>query len=154
MRPDGTLRPYTTIWVVRVGDDLYARSWRGRGGGWFRHALQRHQSRLRTGGAERDVTFEEPGDADHRAIEDAYRTKYARYAWAYVEPAFSPTGPGHGNSTSEADPRWVLHQLLGHQTWHVEDIDKRQEMLGHLARDVWGMARGSIAASPNQTSGA
>jgi len=22
-RDDGTLRPYTTMWVVRVGDDLY-----------------------------------------------------------------------------------------------------------------------------------
>ena len=30
VRPDGTLRPYRTIWVVRVGDDLYVRSWRGR----------------------------------------------------------------------------------------------------------------------------
>src|SRR3954453_20009672 len=24
--PDGTLRPYVTIWVVRAGDDLYVRS--------------------------------------------------------------------------------------------------------------------------------
>jgi hypothetical protein len=27
LRPDGTLRPATTIWVVRVGDDLYVRSY-------------------------------------------------------------------------------------------------------------------------------
>ena len=27
--PDGTLRPATTIWVVRLGDDLYVRSFRG-----------------------------------------------------------------------------------------------------------------------------
>lgn len=33
MRGDGTLRNPTTIWVVRVGDDLYIRSWRGRSGG-------------------------------------------------------------------------------------------------------------------------
>ncbi len=25
-RPDGSLRPYITIWVVRLGDDLYVRS--------------------------------------------------------------------------------------------------------------------------------
>ena len=25
-RPSGELRPYTTMWVVRVGDDLYVRS--------------------------------------------------------------------------------------------------------------------------------
>jgi hypothetical protein len=32
LRPDGTLRPYTTIWVVRVGDGLYVRSYRGQEG--------------------------------------------------------------------------------------------------------------------------
>jgi hypothetical protein len=42
-RQDGTLRAYTTIWVVRVGDELYVRSWRGRSGVWFRRALQRHE---------------------------------------------------------------------------------------------------------------
>lgn len=25
-RPDGTLRPYVTMWVVRAGDELYVRS--------------------------------------------------------------------------------------------------------------------------------
>src|SRR5437867_3248423 len=60
LRPDGSLRPYTTIWVVRVGDGLYVRSYRGRGGSWFRHAVRRHQGRIRTGGVERDVTFEKP----------------------------------------------------------------------------------------------
>jgi hypothetical protein len=25
-RPDGTLRPFVTIWVVRAGDDIYVRS--------------------------------------------------------------------------------------------------------------------------------
>lgn len=29
-RHDGTLRKPVTIWVVRVGDDLYVRSYRGR----------------------------------------------------------------------------------------------------------------------------
>jgi hypothetical protein len=30
LRRDGTLRNPVTIWVVRHGDDLYIRSWRGR----------------------------------------------------------------------------------------------------------------------------
>ncbi len=34
-RRDGTLRKPVTIWVVRAGDDLYIRSWRGPEGGWF-----------------------------------------------------------------------------------------------------------------------
>ena len=47
LRPDGTLRPATTIWVVRVGDDLYVRSYRGRAGHWFRSVPRRPEGRIR-----------------------------------------------------------------------------------------------------------
>ena len=90
LRPDGTLRPATTIWVVRVGDDLYARSYRGRGGGWLRSVLRRPEGRIRAGGLTREVAFQEPDGADHDAIDHAYRTKYARYGGRYVEPMVSP----------------------------------------------------------------
>ena len=30
VRPDGTARNPVTIWIVRVGDNLYVRSWKGR----------------------------------------------------------------------------------------------------------------------------
>ena len=86
LRVDGSLRPYTTIWVVRVGDDVYVRSVRGRRGGWFRHALERGAGRIRVGGVERDVTMAEPADADHDAINRAYRSKYGGYPRAYVDP--------------------------------------------------------------------
>jgi hypothetical protein len=89
-RNDGTARPYVIIWVVRVGDDLYVRSWKGRSGGWFRRALQRREGRIRASGIERDVTLDEPDDAVHPAIDDAYRTKYGRYPEAYVQPMVEP----------------------------------------------------------------
>ena len=89
-RRDGTLRRPTTIWVVRHGDDLYVRSYHGRAGGWFRHALQAHQGRIRAGGVERDVVFEEPDASVQGAIDQAYRTKYARYGNIYVLPMVSP----------------------------------------------------------------
>jgi hypothetical protein len=90
-RPDGTLRPYTTIWVVRVGDDLYVRSYRGRDGAWFRSVLRQPEGRIRAGGVERDVAFAEAGDTGQDAIDQAYRAKYAsRYARNIVDPIVSP----------------------------------------------------------------
>ncbi len=90
VRPDGTLRPYTTIWVVRAGDDLYVRSYRGRQGSWFRHALQRSEGRIRAAGIERDVVLEEPVPANDDAVDQAYRAKYARYADSYLRPMVAP----------------------------------------------------------------
>jgi len=89
-RSDGSLTRFTTIWVVRVGDDLYVRAYRGRTSAWFRHALQHHEGRIRAGGVERDVRFEEPSDANSRAIDDAYRTKYSRHSASYVDPMVAP----------------------------------------------------------------
>ena len=90
-RPDGTPRKPVTVWVVRHGDDLYVRSWRGRGGAWFRAAQARREGRIRAGGVEKDVTFVEetdPGINDQ--IDAAYRTKYRRYADTYVPPMVTP----------------------------------------------------------------
>jgi len=90
-RADGTLRPYVTIWVVRVGDDLYVRSYRGREGAWFRSVLRRPEGHIRAGGVDRDVAFAEAGDAGQEAIDQAYRAKYAgRYASSIVDPMVSP----------------------------------------------------------------
>jgi hypothetical protein len=86
LRADGSLRPYTTIWVVRVGDGLYVRSVRGRRGGWFRHALESGAGRIRAGGVDREVTAAEAEDADHDGIDRAYRSKYGGYPRAYVDP--------------------------------------------------------------------
>jgi hypothetical protein len=59
VRSDGSLRTWVPIWVVRVGDDLYVRSYRGSGGAWYRHAIQRPEGRIRASGIERDVSFEQ-----------------------------------------------------------------------------------------------
>jgi len=85
-RRDGTLRNPVTIWVVRVGDDLYVRSYRGRSGAWFRAAQTSHEGRIRAGGVEKDVTFVEETDSDiNDQIDAAYRSKYGRYP-QYVAP--------------------------------------------------------------------
>jgi hypothetical protein len=87
---DGTLRKRVTIWVVRHGDDLYVRSWRGHGGAWFRAAQARHEGHIRAGGIAKDVTFvEETDPAINDQIDAVYRAKYHRYA-SYVPPMISP----------------------------------------------------------------
>jgi hypothetical protein len=57
VRPDGTLRHPVTIWVVRVGDNLYVRSWKGRAGAWFRATQVRHDGHIEAGSVGKDVIF-------------------------------------------------------------------------------------------------
>ena len=54
LQGDGMLRKGVTIWIVRHGDDLYVRSWRGRGGAWFRAAQARHAGHIQAGGIAKD----------------------------------------------------------------------------------------------------
>jgi hypothetical protein len=89
VRGDGSLRRWVPIWVVRVGADLYVRSYHGTGGAWYRHAIQRSEGRIRAGGVERDVVFDKPDDAVRAVIDDAYRAKYARYGGTYLLPMIS-----------------------------------------------------------------
>jgi hypothetical protein len=57
LRTDGSLRLYTTMWVVRVGDDIYVRSAGGPNRPWYRHAKASGAGRIRAGGFEWNVTF-------------------------------------------------------------------------------------------------
>jgi hypothetical protein len=77
-RPDGTLRPYVTIWTVRLDDDVYVRSAAGPDNPWFRRAKSSGTGRVRAGGVEEDVEFAEPA-ASAAAIDSAYHAKYDRY---------------------------------------------------------------------------
>ena len=89
-RRDGTLGKPRTIWVVRVGDDLYVRSMYGRGGGWFPGTQVRHQGHIRAGGVERDVIFAD-ADADlNDEIDTAYRDKYRRYGPSIIGGVVNP----------------------------------------------------------------
>lgn len=91
LRGDGTLRIFTTIWVVGVGDELYVRSVYGRGSDWFRGVQTRHAGHIRAGGVARDVTFvEEPDPALNDRIDAAYRAKYHRYAASIIDAITSP----------------------------------------------------------------
>ena len=91
-KEDGTLRKPVTIWVVRVGDDLYVRAYRGRETAWFRHIQLRPEGRISAGGVTKDVTFVD-GSSDealNNKIDAAYQSKYQRYGATYVNPMIAP----------------------------------------------------------------
>ena len=78
-RADGTLRPWTPIWVVHVFGEVYVRTWYRRDTGWFGHALRRRRARVRIPGVEVDVRIEDVGvgPSGLRAdVDAAYRDKY------------------------------------------------------------------------------
>ncbi|MEU6563279.1 DUF2255 family protein [Nocardia nova] len=76
-RDDGSLRRWTPIWVVRVGDDLYIRSAFGTAGGWYRHAMRKRAARVRADGVEADISLQPVGDSGtNDLVRRAYEAKY------------------------------------------------------------------------------
>jgi hypothetical protein len=96
LRRDGTLRPFVTIWVVRVDDNLYVRSAYGADNPWFRRAKASGSGRIRAGTVERDVTFVEHQPDSDDAIDAAYHAKYDRHGTAIVGTV---TGPVAASNT-------------------------------------------------------
>jgi hypothetical protein len=90
LRRNGTLKNPVTIWVVRVGDDLYVRSAYGRSSAWLRNAQASREGRISAGGVKKDVTFLDADASLNDAIDTAYRTKYRRHGAQYVNMMVSP----------------------------------------------------------------
>lgn len=95
LREDGTPSRWVTIWVVRLGNDLYVRSVRGRKSGWYRATQVSRRGSIRAGGIAREVTFVE--ETDHQRgteIDQAYRAKYHHYADSIVSSTLTPQARG------------------------------------------------------------
>lgn len=90
LRADGTLRKPVIIWVVRLGDDLYVRSVKGRTSAWFRGTQVRGEGHIRAGGVDKEVTFVEADPMLNDQIDTSYRTKYRRYAASIISTIVSP----------------------------------------------------------------
>ncbi len=88
-RADGTLRHFVPIWVVRVDDQVFVRTWHRRTTGWFGRVLDTRRARVRVPGLEADVVVEDvgagPGELRSQ-VDAAYRAKYGRYGDGSVGP--------------------------------------------------------------------
>ncbi|MFJ1973912.1 DUF2255 family protein [Streptomyces sp. NPDC087903] len=99
---DGELSGPRTIWVVRVGDDIYVRSVNGPTSAWFRGTRARHEGRVQAGGVAKDVAFEDVDGEINDAVDAAYRTKYGRYSADTIQRITSSTA---GSTTMRLLPR-------------------------------------------------
>ena len=91
VRGDGTLTKPVTIWVARHDDGLYVRSAvKGRDAAWFRATRRTHRGRIRAGGIDKEVAFEDADDSVADAIDAAFEAKYRRYGLRYVRPMVTP----------------------------------------------------------------
>ena len=91
-RPDGSLRPLVTIWMVRVGEDVFVRAAHGSSTRWNAQAHEAGAGHVTVGsGIDHDVTFE-PADPDlNPAISAAYDAKYdGKYPREYIDPVVGP----------------------------------------------------------------
>ena len=103
-RRDGSLRPYVTMWVVRVGDEVYVRSAYGPDNPWYRRATASGVGRIRAGELERDVSFADADPGVHGDIDAAYHAKYDRHGPRIVGTV---VGPGAASVTIRLAPRTV-----------------------------------------------
>jgi hypothetical protein len=80
------------IWVVRVGDDLVVRSYRGGGGAWFRTAIRSGRASITAGGVQREVLLEPLPETARSAVDAAYRKKYG--SGPYVDAMLAEAAVG------------------------------------------------------------
>jgi hypothetical protein len=104
-RPDGTDRPFVTIWAVTSGGSVYVRSAYGTDNPWYRRALAAGRGRIRAGGVDRTVSFLPMAPLDlplQIALDSAYHLKYDKYPPRIVKTV---VGLMAQQTTIRIDPR-------------------------------------------------
>jgi hypothetical protein len=89
-RSEHTPGPAVPIWVVRVGNDLYVRSYRGPSGSWYRRARRNGSGRISVGGVDHAVRFTAADLTVRTQVDEAYSAKYGQYS-SLVRPMISDT---------------------------------------------------------------
>jgi hypothetical protein len=76
IRPAATDKP-VTIWVVRLDDDIYVRSYRAEEGRWYRAFREEPRASILYGGGDLEVHGEAVSDAaTNERLNGAYMAKY------------------------------------------------------------------------------
>jgi len=98
-RVDGSSRASLPIWVIRVGDELFVRSYRGTVGGWYRHIMPHPYARITAQGTDQRVHLIPADSSTRAAVDDAYRNKYG-----HSGPAAAMVGDTAAHTTMRITP--------------------------------------------------
>jgi len=105
VRHDGSWSRSRTVWIVRVGDELYLRSVNGPDAAWYRSTRSRHQGRVEARGTVRDVAWVDIDASGDPAIDPAIDAEYARKYRGSTSAIAQINGPEARSTTMRVDPR-------------------------------------------------
>ena len=105
VRRDGSLSRARTVWIVRVGDQLYLRSVNGPDGAWYRLTRAFRQGRIEARGVVRDVTWIEGDAAERPDVDPAVDAEYARKYQGATSAIAHITSPLARVTTMRVEPR-------------------------------------------------
>jgi hypothetical protein len=105
VRGDGSLSRARTVWIVRVGDEVYLRSVNGPDAAWYRSTRSRHQGRIEARGKIRDVTWVDVDAVTQPDIDPAVDAEYARKYRGSASAIAHINSPTARTTTMRVDPR-------------------------------------------------
>ena len=105
VRHDGSLSAARTVWIVRVGDQLYLRSVNGPDGAWYRLTRASRQGRIEARGVVRDVTWVDVDAAGQPDVDPAVDAEYAHKYQGATSAIAHITSPLARATTMRVEPR-------------------------------------------------
>jgi hypothetical protein len=105
VRRDGSLSQARTVWIVRVGDQLYLRSVNGPDAAWYRFTRMFHQGRIVARGVARDVTWIDVNGTEQPDVGPAVDAEYARKYQGSTAAIAHINSPLARTTTMRAEPR-------------------------------------------------
>ena len=105
VRRDGSLSRARTVWIVRVGDQLYLRSVNGPDASWYRFTRTFHQGRIEAGGVARDVSWIDVNATEHPDVDPAVDAEYARKYRGSTAAIAHINSPLARTTTMRVEPR-------------------------------------------------
>ena len=105
VRRDGSMSRTRTVWIVRVGDQLYLRSVTGPDGAWYRLTRAFRQGRIEARGVARDVTWVDVDAAEQPDVDPAVDAEYGRKYQGAPSAMAHITSPLARATTMRVEPR-------------------------------------------------